>query len=106
MAEQGVKPLDDRGWQGRTEDRGDVLLDVSLVAGPEENDIGALLVACVAIGGIGDAFGGAVGHEEPERIAIGRDRTVELTLLDQLGEDVATIGGVAEYVADDEHQQR
>ena len=29
-----------------------------------------------------------------------------MALLDQLGEDVATIGGIAEDVADDEHQER
>ena len=45
-------------------------------------------------------------NEEPERIALGQDRRVEVALLDQLGEDVGAIGGVAEDVADDEHQER
>ena len=84
----------------------DVVLDVSLVAGSEENDIDALLVARVAIRGIRDAFRNPFGDEEPERIAVGKDRRIEMTLLDQPGEDVPTIGGVAEQVADDKHQER
>ena len=42
MAERGVKPLDGRWRQGRAQDRVDVVLDVGLVAGSEDNDIGTL----------------------------------------------------------------
>src|SRR5476651_936459 len=56
VSEQGVKPLDDRRRQGGTEDRVDVVLHVSLVAGPEENDIDTLFMARVAIRGVRDAF--------------------------------------------------
>src|SRR6266851_2825356 len=106
VSERGVKPLDDPWRQWWTEYRVDVVLDVSLVAGSEENDIDTLLVARVAIRGIRDAFRSTFGDEEPERIAVGKDRRVEMTLLDQPGEDVVTIGGLAEQVADDEHQER
>ena len=44
-----------------------------LVAGAEQDDVDALLVAGVAIGGIGDALCGAVGDKEAERIAVGED---------------------------------
>ncbi|MDP1753246.1 MAG: hypothetical protein Q8L22_27655, partial [Reyranella sp.] len=86
-----MKPLDDRRRQGRAEDRVDVCPDVRLVAGSEENDIGPLLMARIAIGGIRDAFRGPFGNQEPERIAVGEDRRVEKTLFDQLGDDVAAI---------------
>ena len=79
-----MKPLDDPWRQGWTADRVDVVLDVSLVAGSEENDIDTLLVARVAIRGIGDALRGAVGDEEPERIALGKDRRVEMILRPRL----------------------
>jgi len=101
-----VKPLDDRWCERWTQDRVDVVLDVSLVAGPEENDIDPLLVTRVAVGGIGDASRTAVGDHERERIAFRQHRRVELALLDQRGEGVAPVGGVAEQVADDEHQKR
>jgi hypothetical protein len=47
-------------------------------------------VARVAIRCIRDAFRSTFGNEEPERIAVGKDRRVKMTLFDQLGEDVAT----------------
>src|SRR6266851_280398 len=106
VSERGVKPLDDPWRQWWTEYRVDVVLDVSLVAGSEENDIDTLLVARVAIRCVRDAFRSPFGDEEPERITVGEDRRVEMTLFDQLGEDVVTIGGLAEQVADDEHQER
>ena len=72
-----MKPLEDRRRQRWAEDRGDVVRHVSLVAGPEENDIDPLFVARVAVGGIGDALRTAVGNHEPERIALG-DRALTL----------------------------
>lgn len=57
VSERGVKPLDDPWRQAGTEYRVDVVLDVSLdAAGSEENDIGTLLVARVAICGIRDGY--------------------------------------------------
>src|SRR6266851_3166381 len=105
VSERGVKPLDDPWRQWWTEYRVYVVLDVSLVAGSEENDIGTLLVARVAIRCICDAFRSTFGDEEPERITVGKDRRIKMTLFNQLGENVATIDGLAEYVADDEHQK-
>ena len=106
VSERGVKPREDRWRQGWTEDRGDIVRHVSLVAGSEENDVNSLLVTRVAIRGVRDAFRTAFGDQEAERIALGEDRRIEMALLDQLGEDVGTIGGIAEDVADDEHQER
>src|SRR5882757_1383420 len=95
VAERGVNPLNDRWCQRRTEYRVDVVLDVRLVAGSEENDIDPLFVARVAIRCIRDAFRSPFGDEEPERIAVGKDRRVKMTLFNQRGEDVAAIGGLA-----------
>ena len=62
----------------------------------------ALFVAGIAVGRVGDAVGAAFGDEEFERIAA----SLELALLDELGDDLGAVGGVAEDVAHHEHQER
>jgi len=110
MPERPVQPLDRRRGQRRPQDRLDVGFHMRPVAGAEQDDVGALLVAGIAIGRIGDAGRAALAHEEGERVAvrpgIGQHRRIEPPVLDQLREHRAAVGVVAEDVAHHEHQQR
>ena len=66
MTERGVKSVDDRRRQRRAQYRVDVVLDVGLVAGSEQDDIDSLRVVRVAVRRIRDILRATFTDDEAE----------------------------------------
>ena len=106
MAEQLLQPVAVRLRQRRPQNRLDVRAQVRLVAGAEQHDIDAGLMAHIAIRRIGQAGGAAWMDQEAERVGMVGQRLRHLALRCQFLHRFGHAVGAGEDAAHGEHQQR